>query len=178
MSVDQLLHLAREDVEAGDEHHVLLAVGDEHEAVLVDMADVARVDEAIADSLRGFLRSIAVSRHHVRAANSQLALLARRQHAQPSLQVDDLHVAAGYGLSDRAWPNARLGGCGADRGHFRHAIALIDLEPRSMPPAFHELNRERCAARGAHPEGRKIGAAQVAGRQQPGINRRLPDASA
>ena len=54
--VDHLLDLAWEDVEALDEHHVLLAVGDEHEAVLVEVADVARVDEAVADGLRGLLR--------------------------------------------------------------------------------------------------------------------------
>jgi len=33
----------QEDVEALDEHHVLLAVGDEHEAVLVEVANIARV---------------------------------------------------------------------------------------------------------------------------------------
>jgi hypothetical protein len=41
--VDHLLDLAREDVEALDEHHVLLAVGDKHEPVLVEVANIARV---------------------------------------------------------------------------------------------------------------------------------------
>jgi hypothetical protein len=43
VSVDHLLDLAREDVEALDEHHVLLAVGDKHEAVLVEVGNIARV---------------------------------------------------------------------------------------------------------------------------------------
>src|SRR5918911_1826104 len=61
MGVDHLLDLTGEDVEALDQDHILLAVGDEEEAVLVQMADIAGVDEAVAQDLRRFLRAVAVA---------------------------------------------------------------------------------------------------------------------
>src|SRR5258708_34806007 len=106
VSVNHLLDLAWENVEALDEHHVLFAVGDEHEAVLVEVANVARVDEAVADRPRGLFRSVAVARHHVGTPDSQLAPLAWRQHAQPGVQIHDLYFVAGHGFADRARPHA------------------------------------------------------------------------
>ena len=53
---DHLLDLARIDVEAARDDHVLLAVGDVQEAFLVDVADVAGVQPAVDDGLRGLDR--------------------------------------------------------------------------------------------------------------------------
>src|SRR5271154_849273 len=106
VSVDRLLDFAREDIKALDEHHVLLAVDEEQEAVLVEVADIARVDEPVADGPGGLFRLIAVARHHVRAPDPHLALLAWREHAKPGVQVDDLYVSARHGLADRAGPDS------------------------------------------------------------------------
>ena len=46
--VDRGLHLAAVHVLAAAEHHVLGAVDDEHEAVVVDAGDVAGVQPAVA----------------------------------------------------------------------------------------------------------------------------------
>jgi hypothetical protein len=57
-----------------------------------------------------------------------------------------------------ARPHARLGGRAADRRDFRHAVALVNLEPRGASPSPHELGREGCPAGSAHSQRRKVGA--------------------
>jgi hypothetical protein len=49
--VEDLLDLARVDVVAAADDHVLLAVDDEEVAVLVDAGHVARVEPAVLDRL-------------------------------------------------------------------------------------------------------------------------------
>jgi len=60
VSKDHLLNFSGKDIKALDEHHVLLPVGDEQEAVLVEVANIARVDEPAADGLGGLFCLITV----------------------------------------------------------------------------------------------------------------------
>src|SRR5207247_586811 len=52
---ERLLDLARVHVEAGHDDHLLLAVDDRHVTVLVDGRDVARVEPAVPQGLRGLV---------------------------------------------------------------------------------------------------------------------------
>ena len=62
MRGDDFLDFVRIDVEAGDQDHVLLAVDQEDEALLVDIADVAGAQEAVGMEDRGgFFRPLPVA---------------------------------------------------------------------------------------------------------------------
>src|SRR4029453_15910993 len=75
--VEHLLELPRVDVVAAANDQLLLAVDDEEVAVLVDAPDVAGPKPAIGgQDLSGGLRSAPVARHHVVAADGDLADLA------------------------------------------------------------------------------------------------------
>src|SRR6516164_1651711 len=78
--VKDLFDLSGEHVEAVNEHNILLAVGYKHKAVFVEIANVTRVDEAVADGLRGLFGLVAVARHHVRTSDAKLAPFTRWQH--------------------------------------------------------------------------------------------------
>src|SRR5437588_4127942 len=70
--------LARVHVLAAADDHVLLAVDEVVVAVLVDVADVARVQPPAAKRLGGRLRIAEVAHHDVSPAEADLAELARR----------------------------------------------------------------------------------------------------
>ena len=78
MVVQHALDLGRVHVLAAGDHHVLHAVGDEQEAVVVEVADVAGVEPALGvDGGAGGLGLVPVALHDVRAAGAHLALGAR-----------------------------------------------------------------------------------------------------
>src|SRR4029450_10342374 len=79
MAPQHLLDLAGEDVEAAGDDHVLLAIDDVDEAVLVDNADVAGMVPAEGRGLarRGLV--VVVAQHDQAAAHHDLAALAARQ---------------------------------------------------------------------------------------------------
>ena len=65
-----VFHFIGIDIEAGDQHHVLFAVDDFHEALLVHDADVAGAEKAVGShDFGGFVRALPVAGHHLRAAN-------------------------------------------------------------------------------------------------------------
>ena len=73
MAVEELLDLARIDVLAAADHHVLDPAGDREIAVLVHHRDVAGVHPPVAvDGLRGLLGVVPVAGHHTVAAGAQL----------------------------------------------------------------------------------------------------------
>ena len=103
VGVEELLDLARVDVLAAADDHVLDPAGDVDVAVAVHHPEVAGVHPAgPVDRLGGLLRLVPVAEHHRVAAGAQLAGLAAGQR-QPGLRVDDLD------LDVRVHP--------ADRGH-------------------------------------------------------------
>jgi hypothetical protein len=75
---DHVLHLVGVDVEAADQHHVLLAVHDLEVAALVHHADVAGQEVAVGrHDLGGFVRALPVAGHDLRALDGDLAGLAQ-----------------------------------------------------------------------------------------------------
>jgi hypothetical protein len=69
---DRLLDLGGVDVEAAGDHHVLRAVDDEQEVVVVEVTDVPGVVPAEGGGLRGRPRVAVVAAHHQRAAHDDL----------------------------------------------------------------------------------------------------------
>ena len=63
MAPQHLLELAREDVEATGDDHVLLAIDDVDEAVFADNADVAGMVPAEAGRLFGRGRVLVIAAH-------------------------------------------------------------------------------------------------------------------
>src|SRR6478735_3158714 len=75
---DHVLHLIRVDVEAADQHHVLLAVDDLEVPALVHGADVAALEVAVGrHDLGGLVGPLPVASHHLGALDRDLAGLAR-----------------------------------------------------------------------------------------------------
>src|SRR3954464_12781826 len=153
--VEDLLDLARVDVVAAADDHVLLAVDDEEVAVLVDAGHVARVEPAVAqDLLRGVV-AVPVALHEVVAADRDLADLALAHLV--AVLVDDLHLDA----LDRRPDGARLALLvgvveGRDRRGLRQAVALEDLAPERLLEAAQDLDGERRATRDAQPQARGV----------------------
>jgi hypothetical protein len=88
------LDLGRIGVEAADQEHVLLAVGDGEPAPGIEPADVTGVQPAIpVDGLGGRRGVLEVAAHHVVAADQDLAVGAGRQI--PAAAIDDAHRDAG-----------------------------------------------------------------------------------
>src|SRR5690349_19548165 len=91
MLVDDLLHLARVDVVAAADDQLLLTVDDEEATVLVDPADVARVEPPVrVDRRLRRVRTVPVALHDVVPADRDLTHLVAR-HVTP-LVVDELHL--------------------------------------------------------------------------------------
>src|SRR5262249_42005886 len=97
----RLLNLARIDVVAGDDDHVLLAVHDRDVAILVHRREVAGVEPAVAQGLGGRLRLLPIALHNVLAATDELAYHARRHLA--AVCVHDLDLDAGNRLAHGSW---------------------------------------------------------------------------
>ena len=90
---DHVLDLVRVHVEARHQDHVLLAVDDVEETLLVHLRHVAGVQPAVGvDDLGGLLRALPVALHHLRALDAQLADFA---HAAASLPSSSLTQAVG-----------------------------------------------------------------------------------
>src|SRR3954454_9448286 len=153
--VEDLLDLARVDVVAAADDHVLLAVDDEEVAVLVDLGHVARVEPAVAhDLLRGVV-AVPVALHEVVAADGDLADLALAHLL--AVLVDRLHLHALDRGADRAGLALAVGVVeGRDRRGLRQPVALEDLAAEGLLEAAQHLDRERRAARDAQPQARRV----------------------
>ena len=95
MPEQQHLDVGGIDVEAAGNDHVLLAVEQDDEAVLVDAAHVARLEEQAAvlvvpEQVARLVGLLVVALHHDLGAAGQLAHLALRQHPALLVQHDDL----------------------------------------------------------------------------------------
>ena len=71
--VDDDLDFPGIDVLAAADDHVLGPVDQDQVAVVVEVTDVAGVQPAVDDGLRGLLRSVQVATHHVVALDDNLA---------------------------------------------------------------------------------------------------------
>src|SRR5439155_537093 len=105
MLEEHFFHLARVNVEAAGDDHVLLAVHDVVVARLVAPGDVASVEPAVAKHLRGFNGLVPITLHHLRAADDDFARFAHGQFARAGLEIHDTHL----GVWNREADAARLG---------------------------------------------------------------------
>ena len=115
---EPLLDLDAVDVLAAADDHVLLAVGDEEEALVVEVADVAGVQPAVGiDRLGGGLGLVPVAGHEDRAGDAHLAGLARRRASSPSAST----IFSRHGRHGRPDRGRLVEGvlAGDDRGHRR-----------------------------------------------------------
>ena len=76
MRVQHFLNLARVDVLAATDDHVLLAAHDVEIAILIKTAVVARSDPSVAQGVRGSRLVVPVTLHDLLAADEHLADLA------------------------------------------------------------------------------------------------------
>src|SRR5436305_4828018 len=90
MLVEHFLDLARVDVVAASDDHLLLAIDDEEVTVFIDLRHIARVKPAVANRLGGGVVLVPVALHHVVPPDHDLADLARRHLV--ALIVDDSHL--------------------------------------------------------------------------------------
>ena len=103
MPVEELLDLARIDVLAAADDHVLEAADDVDVALLVHRREVAGVHPAgLVDGLLRLGLVVPVALHHRVAAGAELACLAARHHA--ALGIDDLDLDMGKHLAHRRDP--------------------------------------------------------------------------
>src|SRR4051812_12106975 len=135
------LDLCGVHVEAGSQDHVGFAIDDREIAVLVHRCDVARVQPAIRfDGGSCRVRISVVAVHHHRAAEHQLTSLTWPEHNAGIVDIDDPHLIARVGDSDRAGLVRPDDWVGAGRtSEFGHTPDLVNWATRS----FGELDRLR-----------------------------------
>jgi len=71
--VQDLLHLARPDLEAGGVDHVLGGIYEEQLRRVVEVADITRVEPTAAQHFLRLFGSIPVGKYHVRPLDADLA---------------------------------------------------------------------------------------------------------
>ncbi len=136
MLVEHVFHLARVDVVAAGDDHVLLAVHDPEEAILIHAGDVARVQPALPQNFGRLIGTLPVPLHHLRALECDLTCLARGQ-AFACLQVHDLGVGVGDGDANGAHLASAEEGIGmGDWRALSQSIALYQLATRQALELF------------------------------------------
>src|ERR1700722_1303436 len=148
MAVEKLLDLARIDVLAAADDHVLDAPDDVAIAFRVDGGEVAGVHPARRiDGLAGALRIVPIAEHHRIAAREELAGRAGRH--DPALRVDDLDLQMRLDAADgRHAALERIVGRAlkAHRARLGHAVRDSDLRQMHLVDrALHHLDRARRA---------------------------------
>jgi hypothetical protein len=165
MLVEVVFDLARENVLAAADHHVLAAADDLAVTVGIERREVAAVHPAGAiDRLAGALRIVPVTFHHRIAACQQLAGDATRDDA--AMLVDDLDFDVRLNAPDggdalfdrvvrRALERHRRGfGHAIHDRYLAHVHALHDL--------IHHADRAGSAAHCARAQARKVVASELA----------------
>src|SRR5215468_5974868 len=96
--VQHFLDLARIHVETAADDQVLLPIDDVEEAVAVLHSQIACVEPAVPDRVRGRVRALPVALHHIVPADGDLTDLAGRQvaahavydpHPPPAIRIPD-----------------------------------------------------------------------------------------
>ena len=167
VGIERGLDLGRIDVLAARDDHVLEAVDDVEDADLVHVAEVAGVQPAIAQRLRGQLGLVPVAFHHQRPAHDDLAVLSWRQKAV--LGVDDGQLAADQRPAYRiGFAEVPVLGPGVERwqrghagGRFGHAVAGHEA---CLGEVFLRFDHQRLGhRRGAVEKGFHAGQVEFAG---------------
>src|SRR5712691_6622052 len=151
-----VLDLARVDVLAAANDHVLLSVDEEEVAVLVDVADVSRVEPPAAEGFRGRVRVPEVADHDVGPAEADLASLAGSDLVPLVAENCDLLAA------DRSPDRPDLAGppkwVERRRAHsFGEPVPLEDGDTEFLLEAAEEARGEGCGAENDEPQGVRLG---------------------
>src|SRR5665647_564205 len=118
---------------AGRDQDVLLPVGDDEEALLVDVADVAGLEPAVLEGLAGLLLLLVIALHDVRPLGQDLAVRG------------DLDLDAGDRRPNGPELHLVEGVAGQDGRRLRHAVALEDGQADGVEELGH-VGRQRSAA--------------------------------
>src|SRR5262249_9314030 len=144
MAIEEFLNLARIDVFATADDHVLDAADDVAIALRIDGSEVAGVHPARRiDRLARARFVIPIAEHHAIAARQQLARRAGRHDAP--LAIDDFHLDMRLNAPDRGdaplqWIGRRA--LETDRARFRHAVSDGDFpQVHFGDGALHHLDR-------------------------------------
>ena len=129
MAVEKFLDLARIEVLAAADHHVLDAADDVAVALGVDGGEIAGVHPAAGvEHLGGLLRLVPIAEHHGVAAGAEFAALAARHDA--ALEIDDLDLEMRMDAADgrdAALQRIVDGALEADRAGLGHAVGDRDV---------------------------------------------------
>ncbi len=165
------LEVARVEVEAAADDHVLAAIDEREEAVVVEAADVAGADEPLAGGveplgLGGLRRLAVVAGHHSRRVADDFAGRAARQLAAGL--VDEADVVALGGLADGV-QLVRMLVRGEDAGAaaLGHAVELDQAAGPARDDVGLERGGERRAGAELHAERRQVVRAEARARHQP-----------
>src|SRR5215212_1369383 len=146
--VEHLFDLPRIDLEAARVDDLFLAVNDVEVAVVVHPGDVAGVEPAISQGLRGLLGHVPVALHPLRTLYDELARLADWHFALPRFDVHDAHVGAGYRHADAPTHRSPEVGVEADRRALGETVALPDGTSGAPLERAEQTERNAGAARG------------------------------
>ena len=164
MAEEVFLDLAREDVLAAADHHVLDAADDVAIALVVDGGEVARVHPAFGvDGFGGLFGIVPVANHDGITPRAEFARLAARDGG--ALLVDDLDFKMRLDAADggnAAFERVVDRGLEGDWRGLRHAIADADLmHVHAVDHLLHHLDRTRRAGHYACPERAEIELVEV-----------------
>src|SRR3546814_5139867 len=81
MRAERIFDFGREDILAARDDHVLEPVADEQKAIIVHMPDIARLDPAIDDCMRGEFGIVPIDEHRSEEYTSELQSLMRNSYA-------------------------------------------------------------------------------------------------
>ncbi len=142
--VQHVLDLARVDVIAADDDHVVLTAANEEIAVIVDLSDVSRIEPSIAQRFRALLRPVAVAGHQLGTTCANFPMGTARQDLAAALDVDDLDFRFGNRNADRAGlansPD-RIGR--EDRPGLALPVAFVNRATDHALPLLERLLRQR-----------------------------------
>src|SRR3984885_3865854 len=146
--IDGLLDVARIDVEAAAEQHVLGPVDDIDEAVLVHIGDVARAEEAVRrHRVRGRFRLLPVALSYIWTLDADFAPFAELDLSLRVGDVNEFHLCAGIRKAAGSAPSRSFTRVeGSDRRSLGHAPALIQLAANdALEPLLHRHRQRRAA---------------------------------
>ena len=160
VAVEEFFDLARVEVLAAANHHVLDAPDDVHIALRVHHGQIAGVHKAlVVDGFAGFFGIAPIAVHDGIALGTQLARLARC-HDGPRFGVDDFHLQVRLHQADGgdALVQRRIGGAlAAHRAGFGHAVGNGHLGHVHIGlHALHHLDRAGAAGHDAGAQGGQV----------------------
>ena len=131
--VQHLLDLPRVDVHAGADDHVAQPVGEVQPAVVVEVADVADGERAVAPGVGRLRRVVVVLEPAVRRRDPDQPVLSRRPARRPSRDHGCAPATPGHGSPTVPGRSNHSAGDTLRRAALAHAVQLPHLGARAAP---------------------------------------------